>query len=279
VTSLPALLRSASARLAAAGVPSPRHDAEALAGHALGVPRGSLPGLPNLSEAQAAAVRDLIERRARREPLQHLTGRAGFRHLDLAVGPGVFLPRPETEVVVEWCLGELRPGATAVDLGAGSGAIALALATEAPGTRVYAVEKDPAAYSWLLRNAAATDVSCLLADITALPTVAPHLLGAVDLVVSNPPYIPFGSAPLDPEVARYDPAIALWGGRDGLDMVRAVELVARQLLVTGGRMALEHADSQGAEVLRLLADAGWSEIADHRDLTGRDRFATAVRAG
>lgn len=279
MSSLPELLRSAADRLAAAGVPSPRHDAEALAGYVLGVPRGALPRREELSNAQAAAFDGLIARRARREPLQHLTGRAAFRYLELAVGPGVFLPRPETEVVVDWSLSRLRPGATAIDLGAGSGAIALALATEAPGTAVYAVEKDAAAYSWLQRNTAGRPVTCLQLDFADLPTAAPDLLGAVDLVVSNPPYIPFGSRPLDPEVARYDPPIALWGGLDGLDMVRTVAQVAGRLLVAGGSLAIEHADAQGASVPGLLAASGWTDVADHRDLAGRDRFATATWPG
>jgi release factor glutamine methyltransferase len=280
VSSLSVLIGAAAVRLSAAGVPSPRHDAEALAGHVLGVRRGQLPALANLTSRQAVAYDKLVTRRADREPLQHLTGRVGFRHLDLAVGPGVFIPRPETEVVVEWCLGGLPPGGTAVDLCAGSGAIALALAGEGAGAMVFAVEKDPAAYRWLQHNAVGTGVHCLPVDIAEIPSVVPHLLGAVDVVVSNPPYIPLGSQPLEPEVARYDPAVALWGGRDGLDVVRTVQRVARQLLACGGRLAIEHADSQGAAVPALLADAGgWTDVADHRDLTGRDRFATAVWAG
>ena len=280
MTALAAVLRSAAEQLAAAGVPSPRHDAEALAGSVLGVSRGQLPQVQSLSAVQAAAFQKLLARRADREPLQHLTGRAGFRYLDLAVGPGVFLPRPETEVVVEWCLGQLPSGGTAVDLCAVSGAIALSLATERSGTTVYAVESDPTAYAWLQRNAVGTGVRCLQVDLADVLRTAPQLAGTVDLVVSNPPYIPLGSRPLDPEVARYDPAIALWGGRDGLDVVRAVEQIARRLLSTGGRLAIEHADTQGAAVPALLAAAGnWTGIADHSDLADRDRYATAVWAG
>lgn len=279
-SSLRDLVQSATTRLAAVGVPSPRHDAEVLAGHVLGVGRGQLAARDCLEAGQILAYDTLIARRENREPLQHLTGRAGFRRLDLAVGPGVFVPRPETEMVVEWCMNGLAPGSTAVDLCAGSGAIALALATESPGTRVYAVEKDPPAYAWLVRNVDGGDVRTLLADIVDLPTAAPELLGTVDLVVSNPPYIPLGARPLEPEVARYDPAVALWGGRDGLDMVHAVERVARRLLGPGGRLAIEHADTQGAAVPALLAAAGgWLQIVDHPDLAGRDRFTTASWAG
>lgn len=283
MTLLPDVLRSAAARLADAGVPSPRHDAEALAGHVLGVARGEVTCLRELTADQAVAFWRLVDRRANREPLQHLTGQAGFRHLCLAVGPGVFIPRPETEIMVDWCLAQLRPGATVVDLCAGSGAIGLSLATERPGTAVYAVDSDPAAYAWLQRNAAAQAASGLqtvLADVADLATAAPQLLGSVDVVVSNPPYIPLGCSPLEPEVARYDPAVALWGGRDGLDMMHAVERIARRLLVPGGRIALEHADTQRSAVLGLLAGAGgWTNVLDHPDLAGRDRFATATWLG
>lgn len=280
MSSLSDVLRSATDRLAAAGVPSPRHDAEAIAEHVVGVSRSQLPRHAGMTPAQSVGFQTLVSRRANREPLQHLTGRAFFRHLDLVVGPGVFLPRPETEVVVDWCLGYVGFGATVVDLCAGSGAIALALATERPGTTVYAVEKDPAAYAWLQRNAIDSGVRCLAVGIADVPATAPGLLGAVDLVVSNPPYIPLDCRPLEPEVARYDPAVALWGGRDGLDMVRAVEQVSRRLLVPGGRLVVEHADSQGTAVPAMIAAAGgWQHIADHPDLTGRDRFATAVWTG
>lgn len=279
-TALGPAVRSATARLALAGVPSPRHDAEVLAAEVLDMPRSQLARVDRLSAGQAQAYDTLITRRADREPLQHLTGRAAFRHLELSVGPGVFLPRPETEVMLDWCLPQLPSVAVAADLGAGSGAIALALATEAPDTTVYAVERDPAAYAWLQRNALGTAVRCVHADIADLVATVPALAGALDLVVSNPPYIPLGTRPLEPEVARYDPAVALWGGRDGLDMVRAVEQVARRLLRGGGRLAIEHADTQGVAVPALLAAAGgWAEIADHRDLADRDRFTTAVWSG
>ena len=295
MTELAELIRSATERLSAVGVPSARHDAEALAVHVLGVPRSRLPAFGSPTGEERSAYHVAVDRRAAREPLQHITGRAAFRHLDLAVGPGVFVPRPETEVVIDWCLAALAresaasagdsPGigpAVVVDLCAGSGAVALAIATERPDTVVYAVEREPAAYRWLERNVAASGVSggrvrCVLADIAMLPPTVADLDGTVDLVVSNPPYIPLGSRPLDPEVAKHDPAAALWAGVDGLDVIRTVALVATGLLRPGGALALEHADVQGAAVLRLLIDAGWASVADHRDLTGRDRFATANR--
>lgn len=270
-------IRTAAARLAAAGVPSPRHDAEALVAHVLGMSRSRLPLVDALSGAQEQAYDEAVTRRAAREPLQHITGRAAFRRLDLAVGPGVFLPRPETEVMVQWCLDHLV-GEVVVDLCAGSGAIALAIAQERPGVTAYAVEREPAAFAWLETNARGSAVRCVQADVAAVPTALPQLAGTVDLVVSNPPYIPLGARPLEREVADHDPGTALWGGPDGLDVVRVVQRVACRLLRRGGLLAVEHADVQGASVPALLRAAGWSGVEDHRDLAGRDRYTTAVRS-
>ncbi len=271
-------VRDATGRLAAAGVASPRHDAEALAAHALGVDRARLLLVEELPDVPAAAYDDMVARRVAREPLQHITGRAGFRHRDLAVGPGVFVPRPETEMLVEWCLGVLPRRATVVDLCAGSGAIGLAIADERDDTSVYAVEREPAAFGWLARNASGSGVRCVLADAADAADALPLADHRVDLVVSNPPYIPEGARPLEPEVAEHDPAAALWGGPDGLDVVRVVERTARRLLRPGGRLAVEHADTQGSSVPALLRARGWADVEDHRDLAGRDRFTTAVMA-
>jgi len=271
-------LRAAAAELAAAGVPSPQFDAEELAAFSLGIGRGELSRASGVGPEFAAYVR----RRAAREPLQHITGRAHFRHLTLAVGPGVFVPRPETEVVVDAVLAALRGadhvdhGPVVVDLGTGSGAIALSVAHELPGARVHAVEADPGAHAWAARNAAGTAVDLRLGDMA---DAFPDLDGTVDVVVSNPPYIPVGAVVRDPEVATHDPALALWSGPDGLDAVRAVERVAARLLRAGGTVVVEHADLQGESAPAVFAATGrWTGVADHRDLAGRDRYLTARRA-
>jgi release factor glutamine methyltransferase len=267
-------VRSAAAELAAAGVPSPRFDAEELAAFSLGVERRELWRASCVGPEFAAYVR----RRAAREPLQHITGRAHFRHLTLAVGPGVFVPRPETEVVVDAVLAACRrtTSPVVVDLGTGSGAIALSVAGELPGARVHAVEADPDAHAWAARNVAGTAVALRLGDMA---DAFPDLDGTVDVVVSNPPYIPVGAVVRDPEVATHDPAPALWSGADGLDAVRVVERVAARLLRAGGTVVVEHADLQGESAPAVFAAAGrWAGVADHRDLAGRDRYLTARRA-
>jgi len=280
------VVRAAVKRLAAAGVASPRHDAEELAAHVLGVPRSRLSLAGPLSEEQHARYTDLVDQRAARIPLQHLTGLAGFRRLELAVGPGVFVPRPETEVLVGWGLAALAglPAPLVVDLCAGSGAIALALANELAGRpRMYAVERDPLALAWAQRNAeariAAGDPPVALhrGDV-ADPALLADLAGTVDLVTANPPYVPAGSV-LEPEVARHDPPAALWGGPDGLDPIRQIERAAARLLRPGGAVAVEHADTQGESVPELFIRAGrWTDVTDHPDLAGRPRLTTARRS-
>lgn len=278
---------SAARRLAQAGVASPDHDADALLATILSVDRVDLYRVDELTDDQAHAYFALIERRSQRVPLQHLTGVAGFRYLDLEVGPGVFVPRPETELLVQWGLDHLKT-ATAfgrcvvVDLCAGSGAIALSVAHEAPAAQVYAVERDGRALSWAQRNAearaAAGDLPITLCrgDATS-SAVLPHLDGIIDLVLANPPYIPDGR-PVDPEVADHDPPAALWGGPDGLAVVRGVTRRAWMLLRPGGWYGVEHADDQGESVPATLDQmGGWAEIEDHRDLTGRARYTTARR--
>lgn len=263
--------------LAAAGVPSPRYDAEELAAHVLGVSRSRLFLLDRLPGPAAERYADLVGQRAARVPLQHLTGVAGFRRLDLAVGPGVFVPRPETEVLVEWALAQLRPGALVVDLCSGSGAVALSIADEAPGVTVHAVEREEHALAWAARNVAATGLAVTLhqGDV-ADPAVLASLDGTVDLVTANPPYIPVG-ATVEREVAEHDPPAALWGGEDGLAVVRSVQRAAARLLRPGGLVGVEHADAQGEAVPAVFARAGWAEVADHPDLVGRPRFTTARR--
>jgi release factor glutamine methyltransferase len=282
---LRALLDHAVAVLTAAGVPSPEADAELLVGHVLGLSRGqvqaqAITGTP-LDAEQRLAVLELVERRAAREPLQHLTGRAAFRSLDLAVGPGVFVPRPETEIVAQLAIDALLavPGGSprAADLGTGSGAIALALATEVPHAEVHAVENSPRAFIWARENARAVGADNLRLVFDDLHQALPELDGTLDVVVSNPPYIPTGAIPRDPEVRLHDPEAALYGGADGLDVVRAVSATARRLLRPGGVLVLEHGDEQGAAIRQLLSLDGWSAPATTRDLTGRDRATTAVR--
>lgn len=266
-------IAAAAARLAEAGVPSPRFDAEELAALSLGVERRDLWRHDEVGERFAAYV----ARRAAREPLQHITGRAHFRHLTLEVGPGVFIPRPETEVVAEAAIAAARADGTpvVVDLCTGSGAIALAVAAEVAGAVVHAVEADPAAHAWAARNCAGSPVDLRLGD---MGEAFPDLDGTVDVVVSNPPYIPVGALVRDPEVAAHDPSPALWSGDDGLDAVRVVEQVAARLLRPGGRAVVEHADLQGESAPAVFAATGrWTDVRDHRDLAGRDRYLTATR--
>ncbi|MCG5215926.1 peptide chain release factor N(5)-glutamine methyltransferase [Streptosporangium sp. KLBMP 9127] len=269
----------ATARLAEAGVPSPRTDAEEIAAFVHGVRRSEL---LTVKDADFDALFwEGVARRAAREPLQHITGRAYFRYLSLEVGPGVFVPRPETEVVAGWAIDRLREMDVAspvvVDLGTGSGAIALSIAQEVALAQVHAVEVDPRAYGWAKRNISELGQGRVTLHPEDLAECLHELDGRVDLVISNPPYIPPGAIPRDPEVREYDPARALYGsGADGLDEVRAVERTARRLLRPGGFVAVEHADAQGSAVyLTFTEDNGWRDVRSRQDLTRRDRFVTA----
>jgi release factor glutamine methyltransferase len=269
--------------LSAAGVPSPRVDAELLAAHVLGVARTRLPLAGAFDRDQLNRFRALVARRAGREPLQYLLGTAAFRHLELRVGPGVFVPRPETEVLVEWGLRHVGDGLV-VDLCSGSGAVALAVAQECPDARVYAVERDPAALEWLRRNAAdraaAGDrrVRVVAADATD-PAVLSTLDGTVDLVLCNPPYVPAGTA-VPAEVGEYDPAQAVFAGSDGLDTIGPIITRAATLLRPGGWLGIEHDDGHASAVPALLRQDGrYRDIADHTDLGGRPRFTVARLAG
>ena len=274
-----------AAVLLRAGVPDSEVDAELLIGHVLGEGRGRVQALIHMDStidgADAERIRELGERRAAREPLQHITGRAPFRSLELAVGPGVFVPRPETEQVVQFAIDALRavPSAepVAVDLGTGSGAIALAMATEVPHARVFAVENSPEAFIWARRNIEETGAANARAVFIDLADALPDLDGRVDVVISNPPYIPAAAIPRDPEVRLFDPPAALYGGEDGLDVVRTISQVARRLLHPGGTLVLEHGELQGADIRALLSADGWRAPATHPDLTTRDRTTTAIR--
>ena len=275
----------AAARLADAGVESPRADAELIAAHLHGVPRGRLHLVADADFDPR--FWDDIARREAREPLQHITGVAYFRYLELRVGPGVFVPRQETEVMTGWAIEQLAAmdvsEPVVADLGTGSGAIALSIAQEVPRALVHAVEADPLARSWTERNIAACAATAphtagrvrLHGDDFA--TALTELDGTVDLVVSNPPYIPIGSW-VPPEVGEYDPATARWGGDDGMDAVRVVEATARRLLRPGGLVAVEHGAQQGAAVYWVFAEeSGWLQTRNHLDLSGRHRFVTAAR--
>jgi release factor glutamine methyltransferase len=277
-----AIIVRAAAELAAAGLPSPRVDAELLAAHVLGVPRGRLLLAGDLDADQLRRMADLVARRRAHEPLQHLTGRAPFRQLDLAVGPGVFVPRPETELLVEWALGWARSAsqtpATIVDLCAGSGAIALAVAAELrPTPQVYAVERDPTALEWLRRNASSSGVAVVAGDVLD-PAVLADVAGAVDLVLCNPPYVPrtvAGRLPVD--VTGHDPQVAVFAGADGLELIRPLVGRVAALLRPGGAFAVEHDDSHGESVPELLrVDGRFDDVKVHHDLAGRPRFTTAT---
>ena len=281
--SLAALVRTAAQRLADAGVPDPLVDAELLAGHVLGQRRGEVQAAivrgDRASDDAAAALDALVARRSAREPLQHITGTAPFRHLELAVGPGVFVPRPETETVVQYAIDALlnapEPAPIGVDLGTGSGAIALAMATEVPHARVFAAELSPEAHTWASRNTAGVEnLTLVLSD---LAEAFPELDGTASVVISNPPYVPDAAIPRDPEVRLFDPAMALYGGEDGLDIVRVLSTRALRLLRPGGLLVIEHGELQGASIRELLTQDGWRAAATHRDLTLRDRTTTALR--
>lgn len=343
-----ALLARASDELARAGVATPLVDAELLLAHVTGRPRLMLGLVGEVPPEQERAFTALVARRAAREPLQHLTGSAPFRRLDLAVGPGVFVPRPETELLVDEVLAHLTraglttgsapaaPGTPAarpvlVDLCTGSAAIALSLAVEVPGARVHAVEVSAAALAWAAGNVAAcaqavgdagSELLLLSADATAVAEPGGELAGLagmVDVVVTNPPYVPDGAVPREPEVRDHDPHLALFGGPDGLDVIRPLARQAALLLRPGGLLLVEHADQQGEEagplgvpgLLRSLPDPGpldanhrdpadpdagpsapapgspapvptrpaWRDVVDHLDLAGRPRFTSALRRG
>lgn len=282
-TSLAAVVRAAAQRLADAGVPDPLVDAELLVGHVSDLRRGEVQAAiirgDRIDEATAAALDAVIARRAAREPLQHITGTAPFRHLELAVGPGVFVPRPETETVVQYAIDALLASSESapigVDLGTGSGAIALAMATEVPHARVFAAELSEDAHAWASRNVAGVDnLTLVLSD---LGDAFPELDGTVSVVISNPPYVPDAAVPRDPEVRLFDPALALYGGEDGLDVVRVLSTRALRLLRPGGLLVIEHGELQGESIRDILTADGWRAAATHRDLTLRDRATTAHR--
>ena len=283
MTSRREVLRAATQQLRAAGVASPEHDAAALLAHVLGTSRSGLVLVERVEPAAAEQYDALVARRAAREPLQHLTGTAYFRHVELAVGPGVFVPRPETELLAGWAVEQASAvigsvgsaaGCVVVDLCTGSGAIAKAVADEVPEATVHAVELDEGAHAWAARNLAGTGVDLRHDD---LATAFEDLAGTVDVVTCNPPYIPLEAwESVEPEARDHDPHLALFSGTDGLDAIRVLERRAAVLLRPGGVVGFEHADVQGDSAPRVFTATGrWLEVRDHDDLAGRPRYTTA----
>ncbi|MCW2652662.1 MAG: release factor glutamine methyltransferase [Mycobacterium sp.] len=265
----------ATATLADAGVASPCNDAEALAAHVAGITRGRLPLIDALGDDFPGRYAELVAARARRIPLQHLIGTDAFGQVTLHVGPGVFVPRPETEALLEWAMRrQLRAQAVIVDLCTGCGALAVALADHMPRARVIAVDNSVDALRYARRNTAGTTVDVRDGDVTD-PTLFADLDGQVDLVVANPPYLPDGTD-LEPEVAEHDPPAALFGGPDGMALISHIVALAERWLKPGGLLAIEHDDTT-ADATKALLRAGFGEITGHSDLAGRARFVTATR--
>lgn len=267
---------AAEAALARAGVGSPRADAELLASFAAGVERGRLAFFDPEPDFYETYDR-LVAERVSRKPLQHIVGTAAFGPVTLQVGPGVFVPRPETEAMLEWSVAQqLSPNPVIVDLCTGSGALALALSKFWPAARIVAVDDSQSALEYATRNLAGAGVELLRSDVTE-PGLLPELDGSVDLLVANPPYIPDG-ADLEPEVAEHDPPHALFGGPDGMDVIEAIADLAGRWLRAGGLCAVEHDDTTPARTVEAFARTGrFDDITSRFDLTGRPRFVTAVR--
>lgn len=282
---LAAVLRRAVARLAEAGVPDADVDAELLAAFVLDTGRGAVQAAVVRGDAVApevaARLDELVARRATREPLQHITGLAPFRHLELRVGPGVFVPRPETEMVAQLAIDALTAAASAspiaVDLGTGSGAIALAMATEVPHARVFAAENSVDAFVWTKENFARVGADNARLAFIDLEHAFTELDGTVAVIASNPPYVPDAAIPRDPEVRFFDPPAALYGGEDGLDVVRVLSGVGLRLGHPGATIVIEHGEWQGEAIRAILTADGWRAPSTHPDLTMRDRATTALR--
>jgi len=277
--SLAAAVSEATAILRDAGVPSPRVDAELLADHLLNVGLGRLRAMMLGDAPVPDGYAELVEERAGRVPLQHITGVAHFRYLELAVGPGVFIPRPETESVAQLVIDHLKgmPSPRVVDLGTGSGAIAGSIAHEVPGAEVHAVEFSPFAHAWAAKNLAPLGVHLILGD---LRDALPELNGTFDVVVSNPPYIPAEAIPTEPEVALHDPPEALYGGgADGMELPTAAAASAARLLRPGGYFVMEHAEVQAGWIAEMLRRTGnWTGITTHLDLNNKERATSALLA-
>ncbi|MGB9224039.1 peptide chain release factor N(5)-glutamine methyltransferase [Mycobacterium sp.] len=287
MTLLRRAIDSAAAQLAEAGIDSARYDAEQLAAHLAGTDRGRLTLLEPPDDEFFDRYRDIVTARSRRVPLQHLTGTVSFGPAVLHVGPGVFIPRPETEAILEWATAQRLPARPViVDVCTGSGALAVALAQHLAklglGARILGIDDSEAALNYARRNAAGTDVELVSADITE-PGLLRELDGQVDLVVANPPYVPDRAdlqVVLEPEVAQHDPRHAVFGGPDGMTAIAAVVDLAGRWLRPGGLFAVEHDDTTSAETVELINSTGlFDDIVARHDLTGRPRFVTARRWG
>ena len=276
-------LEFATDKFSAAGVLSPSVDAELLGCFILEIDRSELTLLAidnqSFPENRLAEFLDAVRRREKREPLQHITGLAPFRHLELEVGPGVFIPRPETEQLVDLAIEKIQEVSSplVVDLCSGSGAIAIALSTELESSIVYAVELSSEAFEYLTRNFQRYGLDTKTLRNENLTNALEELQGKVDLIVSNPPYIPDAAVPIDLEVKLHDPSIALYGGEDGLEVIRQISNRALYLLGPGGQLVLEHANTQAPAIGELLLSEGWQEIVSSQDLTGKNRMISAVR--
>lgn len=268
---------SATTVLAAAGIDSAHCDAEKLAVHLAGTDRGRLALADPPDDVFFTRYRDVVSARARRVPLQHLTGTAAFGPVTLHVGPGVFVPRPETESILEWATAQrLGTRPVIVDLCTGSGALALALSQHWPVARVLGVDDSDAALDYARRNCAGTALELVHADV-ATPGLLTELDGQVDLVVANPPYIPDGAL-LEPEVAQHDPHHALFGGPDGMTVIAAVTRLAGRWLRPGGVFAVEHDETTSSLTVELVSGTElFEDIVSRRDLVGRPRFVTSRR--
>ena len=265
------LIESATKLLGQRGIDSPRVDAELLAAHVAGIPRTRLLIADDPTAEQGTEYMRLVAERSWRKPLQHLTGAAPFRYGELEVGPGVFVPRPETELLVDWALEHLPEGGVVIDACSGSGAVAHSIATERPDGRVWAIEADPDAFEWMEANLRGTAAVPVLADAVAEGTLA-ELDGQVDLVVANPPYVP-----MDMEVAPevdFDPTGAVYADAAGLAVIHPLAFRASRWLKPGGWYGFEHDDSHGRSAPEILRVAGFTDVEDHQDLAGRARFAT-----
>lgn len=248
-----------------------------LLAHVLEVPVSRLAIVETITDEQFDSYQQLLSRRSQGVPVQHLTGKSYFRNISVLVGPGVFIPRPETEVLVGWALQVLsnKPNAVVVELCTGSGVISKALADEAPGLNISAVELSEAAMAYAVANLSGSGVDLQLGDMA---DAFPDLNGKVDLVIANPPYIPLEAWESVPtEVRDYDPDLALFSGQDGLDALKVVAKTAKRLLSPGGLVGAEHAEVQSQSVIQLFQDAGFVQVRDNLDLTNRPRFVTAAK--